>query len=108
MRHIDPDLDIAEKPTAPLERLAIERVAEALDLLMVRCHAAAKQPPWRGEPVEQVDLHLRVGSQQAGGGECTRGPGADDRDSRTRCRHHTAVRSAVLCSAKKSAFSSSA
>ena len=43
--------------------------SQALDLLVVGGHAAAQQPPRRGQPLEQVDLRVAAGAQQAGGGE---------------------------------------
>ena len=101
---VDPDLDVPEEAAAAFQRLALEGVLQALDLLVVGRHAAAQQAPRRRQPLEQVDVG-GARPQEGGGGEGSRGPGADDRDSRP---HHAAVRSAVPASAKNSALSSSA
>ena len=108
VRDVAADLHVAEEAAAALERLGVERRLQPLDLLVVGRHPAAQQPPRRGQPLEQVDLGVAVGPQQAGGGERPGGPGADDRHPRPRGRHQAAVRSIVLRPAKNCAFSSSA
>src|SRR5207247_4335130 len=105
--HLDDDLHVAHETAPTPKRLPIERVLQPLDLLVAGSHPAAKQSPRRGQPLEQVDLDVAAGPQQAGGGERARGPGADDRHSRSRAGHQAAVRSAVLSSAKNSALTSS-
>ena len=104
VRDVDADLDVAEEAAAALERVAVERVLQPLDLLVVGRDAAAQQPPRRGQPLEQVDLDVAAGAQQGRRREGPRRPGADDRDARSHGVAHAAVRSAVLCSAKNSAF----
>ena len=108
VRDVAADLHVAEEAAAALERLSVERVLQALYLLVVGRHPAAQQPPRRGQPLEQVDLGIAVRPQQAGGGECSGRPGADDRDPRSRAVHQVAVRSIVLRPAKNCALSSSA
>jgi hypothetical protein len=109
VRDVGADLDVAEEAAAALERLPVERVLQALDLLMVRRDAAAQQPPGRRQPLEQVDLGVAAGAQQGGGRERPGRSGADDRHPRSRDRRHAAVRSAVPPSeAKNSALSPSA
>src|SRR5215210_2221715 len=107
MGDVSADLDVAEVAAAAGERLALEGVLEALDLLVVGRHPGAQQAPRRREPLEQVDLHVAPCAQQRRSGERPGGAGADDRDART-SGHQAAVRSAVLSSAKNSALSSSA
>ena len=58
VRDIRPDLHIAEEAAAARERLPIERVVQALDLLVVGRHPAAQEPPRRRQPLEQVDLDV--------------------------------------------------
>src|SRR5918999_3452709 len=108
MRDVDTDLHVAEQAAAALKRLPVERVLQALYLLVVGGHPAAQQPPRSGQPLEQVDLRVAAGPQQARCGVRPGGPGADDCHSRPGAGHQAAVRSAVLCSAKNSALSASA
>jgi hypothetical protein len=108
VRDVGADLHVAEEAAAALERLSVEGRLEALYLLVVGRHPAAQQPPRRGEALEQVDLGIAVGPQQAGGCECSGRPGADDRHPRFRCGHQVAVRAIVLRPAKNCALSSSA
>ena len=102
MRDVPADLDVAEEAAAAPERLAVEGVLQALDLLVVGRHAPAQQPPGRRQPLEQVDLRVPDLPQHGGGGERPGGPGADDRDPRP----HAAVRSIVLRSEKNSSLRS--
>jgi hypothetical protein len=110
VRDVDADLDVAQKAAAALERLAVERVLQALDLLVIGGDAAAQQAPRRRQPLEQVDLGVTAGPQQAGGRERAGGSGADDRHTRrvAAARRHRAVRSAVLFSPKNRPLRSSA
>ena len=108
VRHVDADLDVAEEAAAARERLAVERLLQALDLLVVRGDAAAQQPPRRRQPLEQVDLGVAARPQHGRGGERPGRPGADDRHPWSHAGHQAAVRSAVPSSAKNSALSSSA
>jgi hypothetical protein len=108
MRHVDADVHVAEEATAALERLAVEQILQALDLLVVGGDPAAQQTPRRGQSLEQVDLRVAARSQQARGGERPGRPRADDRHSRSCAGRHPAVRSAVLCSLKNSPLRSSA
>jgi hypothetical protein len=101
------DLDVADEAAAALERLALEGVLQALDLLMVGSHARAQQPPRGRQPLEEVDLGVAARAQDRRGGEGPGRAGPDDREARAR-GHHAAVRSAVFCSAKNSALRSSA
>ena len=98
----------AQEPASAPQRLAVEKVVQALDLLVVGRDAAPQQAPRRGQALEEVDLHVAALAPQAGRGERSGGPGADDRDSGGTAGHHAAVRSAVLRSAKNSALTSSA
>ena len=102
------NIDVAEEATAAPERLLLERILETLDLLVVGGDPATQEPPRRGQAFEQVDHRVAASTQQAGGGERSGGPGADDRNPRWCGGHQTGVRSAVLCSAKNSALTSSA
>src|SRR6187200_2871660 len=107
MGDVGANLDASEEATASIERFAVEGLVESLDLLMVRRYPSAQQPPGRRQPLEQVDLHRAV-SPQALRRKRPGGPGADDTYPRLRSGHQAAVLSAVLFSAKNSAFSSSA
>src|SRR5687767_4854554 len=102
------DRDVAEQAAAAAERLAVERLVEPLDLLMVGRHPGAEQAPGRRQPLEQVDLHVAAGPEEPIRGERAGRAGADDRHAVSRARHQAAVRSAVLFSAKNSALRSSA
>jgi hypothetical protein len=108
VREVAAHLDVAQEPAAPAQRLAVEGVVQALDLLVVGRDAAAQQSPRRGQALEEIDLHVAALPPQTGRGEGPGGPGADDRDSGGSAGHHAAVRSAVLRSAKNSALTSSA
>jgi hypothetical protein len=108
VRDVLADRDVAEEAAAPLERLPLEGLVEALDLLMVGRDPGAQQPPGRGQALEQVDLDVAARPQQAVRGERARRAGADDGHTMPGAHHQAAVRSAVLFSAKNSAFSSSA
>ena len=93
---------------AATDRLAVEAVLQALDLLVVGRDAAAQQAPRGRQALEDVDLGVAAGAQQAGGRECPRGAGADDRNPRLGPGAHAGVRCSVGCWAKNSALRSSA
>jgi hypothetical protein len=82
VRDIDADLNVAQEATPAPKRLAIERISQALDLLVVWCHPASQQPPRSWEPLKQVNLYITTGSKQAGGGKRARRASANDRHSR--------------------------
>ena len=107
MRDVDAHLDVAEEAAAAAERLLVEGLVEALDLLVVGRHAGAQQPPRRGQPLEQVDLDVAARRSSRSAANAPAGPAPT---IATRVGHQAAVRvrSAVLASAKNSAFSSSA
>ena len=106
VREVDADVDVAEEAHAACERLPVEGVLQALDLLVVGGNAAAQQAPRGGQPLEEVDLHRAGRAPQA---RCGEGPGRPrPDDGHARLGHQAAVRSAVLRSAKNSALRSSA
>ena len=55
VRDVHADLDVAEEAAAAPEGLAVECLVQALDLLVVRRHAAAQQSPRGGQALEEVD-----------------------------------------------------
>jgi hypothetical protein len=69
-----PFLDVAEEATRARERLAVEGVVQALDLLMVGRDAAAQQPPRRGEPLEEVDLRVAAARSRPAAAKAPAGP----------------------------------
>src|SRR3954452_11972033 len=105
---ISADLDPAEEADAARERLAVEGVLEALDLVVVGRDAAAQQAPRRRQALVEVDLGVAVRAQERGRGERAGGAAADDRHARSQAADHAAVRSAGPASAKNSALRSSA
>ena len=91
--------DVAEEPTAGAEDGAVERLVQALDLLVVGRHARPEEAPGRGQPLDEVDVGPAAVAAQLRRGERPGRPRADDGDARA--THRTTARSA-----KKSAFRS--
>jgi hypothetical protein len=74
VRDVGPDLDVAEEPAAAAQRLAVEGVLEALDLLVVGRDAAAQQAPGCRQALEEVDVGVAARAQDGRAAKAPAGP----------------------------------
>ena len=87
VRDVAADLDVAEEAEARPRRGLLERARDGLDVLVVGRDAEADEAPRRRQPVDQVDLDLRVLALQQRVGRVEPGrAGADDGDAKQASR----------------------
>ena len=78
---VAPELDAAEEAESLLRRRLLVDAHDRLDLRVVRRDAGAHEPERRGQAVEEVDAHGRLGGEQVAGGVEAGRSCADDRDA---------------------------
>ena len=81
VRHVAPDLDVAEEAEARPRSDLLERARDGLELRVVGRDAEPDEPPRRRQPLDHVDLGRRFGGQQGAGGVEAGRAGADDGDA---------------------------
>jgi hypothetical protein len=97
VRHVAPDLEVAEEAESGPLRDALERARDGLDVLVVGRDAETDEAPRRRQSVEQVDLDLEIALEQRVGRVEPGGPGPDDRDAQGCRRAHVAIVARRVC-----------